>query len=140
MEPYLLRLRFHGLYILRGLFNALVPDCSLRLNNLRIPFYVLIKQLILNQLLSNRRKTPETGRSAVIDPTTVQIFGEGGNLPPLADLEGREHKPEIWHTGQSKTPGKAHFSTDYQSVDLSRQATRQTSCGRMARRTGSLGL
>jgi hypothetical protein len=77
MEPYLFRLRFHDPYILRALFNALVPDCSLRLNNLRIPFYVLIKQLILNQLLSNRRKTPETGRWAVIDPTTVQNFGEG---------------------------------------------------------------
>ena len=37
-------------FIFRALFNALVPDCSLRLNNLRIPSYVLIKQLILNQL------------------------------------------------------------------------------------------
>jgi len=36
----------------RALFNALVPGCSLRLNNLRIPSYVLIKQLILNQSLS----------------------------------------------------------------------------------------
>jgi hypothetical protein len=36
-------------FIFRALSNALVPDCSLRLNNLRIPSYVLIKQLILNQ-------------------------------------------------------------------------------------------
>jgi hypothetical protein len=44
-----MRLRFHGPYVFRALSNALVPDCSFRLNNLRIPSYVLIKQLILNQ-------------------------------------------------------------------------------------------
>jgi hypothetical protein len=39
-------------FILRALFTALLPNCSLRLNNLRIPSYVLIKQLILNLLIS----------------------------------------------------------------------------------------
>ena len=39
-------------FIFRALSNALVPDRSLRLNNLRIPSYVLIKQLILNQVFA----------------------------------------------------------------------------------------
>ncbi len=50
-------------FILRALFNALVPECSLRLNNLRIPSYVLIKQLILNQSFSTAKflRNPSTG-------------------------------------------------------------------------------
>ena len=36
------------------------------------PSHVPIKQLTLNQLFGNRRKSPENGRSAVIDPSTVQ--------------------------------------------------------------------
>jgi hypothetical protein len=35
------------------------------------------EQLILNQLLGNRRKPPGNGRSAAIDPMTVQIVGSG---------------------------------------------------------------
>lgn len=84
--------------VFRALSNALVPVCSLRLNNLRIPSYVLVKQLILNQLLGNRRKTPGgNGRSAVIDPMTVQNVGKRGICRNWLILKA-EHKPEMWRT------------------------------------------
>jgi len=61
--------------MLRALFNALVPDCSLRLNNLRIPSYVLIKQLILNQLFTSPSPRRTEARSPGATPGALLLFG-----------------------------------------------------------------
>jgi len=46
-------------FIFRALSNALVPECSRRLNNLRILSYVLIEPLILNQLVAYDHEPPK---------------------------------------------------------------------------------